>query len=193
MREWNLPFSVASMGNDGKHLLIRNKCDYRVVLDCICALNDVDLAPEERLQCALFIFYEDWTQITDVKAATEDMYNVISGGKSGTSEKQQIGNEKTQLMNWEHDFDLIVSAITASLGYDVRTPGKYTHWYTFLAAYFDIRGECLFSTVISIRSKRASGKKLDKAEIEFMRKNRDLVELPKQMTAEEKELLEAEW
>ena len=51
---WNLPISVEI---DGTEYPIRNKCDYRVVLDVIKALNDEDLDMQYRIQCALFIFY----------------------------------------------------------------------------------------------------------------------------------------
>ena len=51
---WNLPISVEI---DGTEYAIRNKCDYRVVLDVIKALNDEDLDMQYRIQCALFIFY----------------------------------------------------------------------------------------------------------------------------------------
>ena len=53
---WNLPLTVEI---DGKEYVIRNKCDYRVVLDVIAALNDNELEMENRIQCAVFIFYED--------------------------------------------------------------------------------------------------------------------------------------
>ena len=51
---WDLPISVEI---DGTEYPIRNKCDYRVVLDVIKALNDEDLYMQYRIQCALFIFY----------------------------------------------------------------------------------------------------------------------------------------
>jgi hypothetical protein len=46
---WNLPLSVEI---DGKDYKIRNKCDYRMVLDVINALNDEELEKVYRIQCA---------------------------------------------------------------------------------------------------------------------------------------------
>ena len=43
---WDLPIAVEI---NGKQHPIRNKCDYRVVLDVICALNDNELTDEEKL------------------------------------------------------------------------------------------------------------------------------------------------
>ena len=51
---WSLPISVEI---NGKEYAIRNKCDYRVVLDVISALNDEELEMEQRVECALFQFY----------------------------------------------------------------------------------------------------------------------------------------
>ena len=53
---WDLPVSVEI---NGKIHAIRNKCDYRVVLDVISALNDNELTEEEKIKCALIIFYEN--------------------------------------------------------------------------------------------------------------------------------------
>ena len=41
---WDLPISVEI---DGEIYQIRNRCDYRIVLDVICALNDNELTIED--------------------------------------------------------------------------------------------------------------------------------------------------
>lgn len=183
---WDLPIFVEV---NGKKHPIRNKCDYRVILDIICALNDDDLTDEEKVQCALFIFYEDVSQIEDFETATKEMLRIISGGEE---EEQQTQDNKPQLMDWQHDFLILAPAISRVLGYDIRTPDKYTHYYTFLGGYQEI-GECTFSTIVSIRSKRAKGQKLEKWELEYIREHKKMVELPQKIAAEEKEWLEADW
>ena len=52
-------------------------------------------------------------------------------------------------------------------------------------------GDCLFAQIIRIREKRALGKPLDKADKEFYRKNRDIIDLKTQYTDTEQELLKA--
>ena len=47
----------------------------------------------------------------------------------------------------------------------------------------------LFAQIVSIRSKRAQGKKLDKAEQEFYRRNRALVDLKQRYTQADEDLL----
>ena len=182
---WDLPISVEI---NGKNHPIRNKCDFHVVLDVICALNDNELTDEEKVKCALFIFYEDISAIDDFDAAIKEMFRIINGGE----EQEENQDQKPQLMDWQHDFSQLAPPISRVLGYDVRTPDKYTHWYSFLGGYMEI-GECTFSTIVSIRSKRAKGKKLDKWEEEYIREHRKMVELPQKLTAEEKELLNSEW
>lgn len=182
---WDLPISVEI---NGRHHPIRNKCDYRVVLDVICALNDNELTDEEKIKCALFIFYEDISKIDDFEMAIKEMFRIINGGE----EQEEDADQKPKLMDWQHDFSQLAPPISRVLGYDVRTPNKYTHWYTFLGGYMEI-GECTFSTIVSIRSKRAKGKRLDKWEEEYIREHRKMVELPRKFTAEEEEFLNSDW
>lgn len=182
---WDLPIEVEINGE--KHP-IRNKCDYRVVLDAICALNDNDLTNEEKVKCALYIFYQDISKIEDFDTAVNEMFRIINGGE----QEEQTQDNKPQLMDWEHDFPQLAPPINRVLGYDVRTPEKYTHWMSFLGGYQEI-GECTFSTIVSIRSKRAKGQKLDKWELDYLREHRKMVELPQKLTAEEQELLNSEW
>ena len=182
---WDLPIAVEI---NGKSHPIRNKCDYRVVLDVICALNDSELTDEEKVKCALFIFYEDISAIDDFDTAIKEMFRIINGGE----EQEESQEQKPSLMDWQHDFSQLAPPISRVLGYDVRTPDKYTHWYSFLGGYMEI-GECTFSTIVSIRSKRAKGKKLDKWEEEYIREHRKMVELPRKLTAEEQEFLNSDW
>lgn len=182
---WDLPISVEI---ENKKHPIRNKCDYRVVLDVICALNDVELTDEEKIKCALFIFYEDISEICDIETAIKEMFRIINNGEEDTTPYN-----KPQLMDWEHDFKQIAPPVSRVLGYDVRTPDKYTHWYSFLGGYMEIGGDCTFSTIVSIRNKRAKGQKLEKWELDFVRDNKKMIDLPKKLTAEEQELLNSEW
>ncbi len=181
---WDLPVSVEI---NGKNHPIRNKCDYRVVLDVICALNDNELTEKEKIKCALFIFYEDVSKIDDFEMFIKEMFRIIDNGEEAAEP-----NNKPRLMDWEQDFKHIAPPVSRVLGYDVRSPEKYCHWWTFLGAYNEI-GECAFSTIISIRNKRAKGKKLDNWELDFLREHKKMIDLPKKITSEEQEILDSEW
>ena len=182
---YSLPYSV---NIDGEKINIRNKCDFRVVLDVIEALNDEDLTEQEKIQCALYIFYgEELTKISNYEEAVKQMLIVVNGG-----EEEAKQTEKPRLMDWKHDFQQIAPPVSRVLGYDVRTPDRFTHWYTWLGGYMEI-GECTFQNVVSIRSKRMKGKKLEKWEEEFYRENRKMIDLPQKLTKEEQEFLDSDW
>ena len=179
-----LPLSVEI---NGENFAIRNKCDYRVVLDAISALNDVELSEQEKIQCALYVFYEDVEKITDYETATKEMMRIINNGEETTQEEQQ----KPKVMDWEHDFKVLVAPMNKVLSCEIRTV-EYLHWWTFLAGYMEL-GECLFSNIVSIRKKKMTGKKLEQWEQEFYRENKKMIDLPQNLTEEEKEWLDSDW
>ena len=190
---WSLPISVKIKG---KEYAIRNKCDYRVVLDVISALNDEDLEMEYRVECALFQFYGNdeldtvekvLTSLNDIQIAIVEMMKIINLGKEETDEEY-----KPKLMDWEHDFTQLAPPISRTLGYSVRDAKNYTHWYDFIGAYMEI-GECTFANIISIRNKRMKGKKLEDWEQEFYRENKKIIDLPHKLTDEEQEWLDSDW
>lgn len=178
--KYNLPFDVQ---NGDKRLLIRSNCDFRVVLDTIQALQDNALTDEEKAQCALIIFYENYEEIQDPQEALNDMMKIISYSDDLENDNDK---NKPQLMDWNKDFNQVVQPINRIIGYDVRLPNQYTHWWSFIGAYMEI-GECTFSTIVSIRSKKAKHQKLEKWEEEFCREHPELIALPQRYSQEEEE------
>ena len=176
MIAYDLPASVNIGGRE-----FRIRTDFRAILDIITALNDPELDNYDRAAVALGIFYKDEIP-TDTEAAVRECMKFISGGeeKSGTK-------SGPRLVDWEKDFRWIVAPINRMLGQDVR--GMRMHWWTFLSYYYEI-GECTFSQIVRIRSFQAKGKKLDKADREWLRKNADLVRIDQQYTSEDTALLE---
>lgn len=190
---WSLPIEVET---NGKRYAITQRCDFRMVLDCINALNDENLDVEDRVVCALIIFYEDLCSVdavydldpTEFEELTKEMYKIIGY----TDDDPAPQTQKPKLMDWEHDYKIIAPSISHILGYDVRDPQKYTHWHSWLGGYMEIQ-EGIFQTVVSIRSKKFKGTNLEKHEKEFYRNNRNLVDLPLKITDEEQEELNSEW
>lgn len=181
---WDLPTSVII---DGKPHNIRNKCDYRVVLDTINALKDEELDEQYRIQCALFIFYEDTSTITDFETACNEMIKIINLGKL----EENCEPSKPPVMDWEYDFNNIAPPVSRVLGYSVRDPDKYTHWYDFMGAYMEI-GDCYFAQIISIRLKKMKGKKLEKYERELYAENKNAINLPVTLLSSEQEWLDGD-
>ena len=165
---FEIPTQV-QIGN--KQLNIRNKGDFRMVLDCFSALNDMELDRQERIICALIIFYEDFNsvedvlQFSDLKTAVKEMYKFFNCGNDDGVGCKHPHN----LIDWEGDAQLVASAINKVANTEIRAL-EYVHWWTFMGYYLAI-GESPLATIVGIRSKVASGKKLEKYEQEFKHDN----------------------
>ena len=167
---FELPTSI-TIGE--REFAIRNKGDYRMVLDCFVCLQDIELDEVERIYTALCIFYGDIESIDDLNMfsdedtltqAVTEMYNFFNCGQKSIGAKQ---NHK--LIDWEQDSHMIVSAINNVAKKEIRAE-SYIHWWTFMGYYLAI-GECPLSTVVSIREKILKGQKLEKWETTFRRNN----------------------
>jgi hypothetical protein len=167
MSTYRLPISVEA---NGASFGIREKGDFRMVLDCFKALNDEELQHQEKIITSLMIFYEDFNSIEDVSACdcleelVEFMMNFFNGGEESTGK-----TESHKLIDWDKDESLICSAINKVANKEIRSE-EYIHWWTFLSYYMAI-GECSLSFIVGIRSKIAKGKKLEKHEKEFKQEN----------------------
>lgn len=151
---------------------IRNNGDYRMVLDCFSALNDVELSQTERIISSLIIFYPDFEEVEkilclsdeDLSALVEKMFYFFNCGQDNPGAKTDY-----KLIDWDSDEQLIASGINNVAKIEIRSV-EYCHWWTFMGYYCAI-GESPLSTVVGIRSKIAKGKKLEKYENEFRRDN----------------------
>lgn len=165
----------------GKSYKIRS--DFRAALDIIAALGDPALSNQEKAMVLLQILYPDWEKITDYEEAIRQAMLFIGGGETDGGETQ-----RPVLMNWEQDFRFLVAPINRALGVECRQV-EYLHWWTFLSAYMEI-GDCTFAQIVSIRSKKAKGKKLEKWEQEYYRENRGVIDIKKRLTESEQAFIE---
>lgn len=193
MSEYVLPTTVTIRG---KEYAITDKCEHRVILDVIEALEDTKENQQFNMYCAMIIFFDDCsdlpnplyaTSVEEVEVLQECMdaiTDIINCGKPKSKK-----NENTKpLINWKHDYRLCAAPVSRVLGYSVMAAENYTHWYDFCGALNEV-GDCYWSKIINIRIKRNKGEKLDKNEIELFRNNREDVILPTEMTEEEWEWL----
>lgn len=159
-----------SINIDGVEYRIRNNGDFRVILDCFQALADVELTARERLLASLIIFYEDFESIlesgenVDLEKLVSEMYNFFNCGSDSVGTQS---NKK--LIDWKQDEQLICSAINKVANKEIRLE-PYIHWWTFMG-YFTAIGESPISTIIGIRDKIVSGKKLEKHERQYKNNN----------------------
>lgn len=188
MNLWELPTSVTVNGHE-----YPIRTDYRAVLDLLTALSDRDMTgdtPQETnyIQCELIreIMFEDPDSIStdDIVDAIKAVTNFIDMGIGHDDKKSP------RIMDWEQDATLIIPAVNRVVGREIRAD-KYMHWWTFLSAYMEI-GECTFTHILSIRQKKATGKKLEKWEQDYIRQNKDVVLLKAKLTEQEKREREEE-
>lgn len=153
--------------------------DFRSVLAVIQAFNDNALSDRAKAIICLKLYK---TPPKNTKEALKKAIWFIDGGDMPKSKALP-----QKIMDWEQDEAIIFPAVNKVAGQETRT-ADYIHWWTFLG-YFNEIGDGLFSQVMSIRTKRAKGKKLEKYEVEFLKSHKDLVEIRQKLTAEEQEEL----
>lgn len=151
---------------------IRNRGDYRLVLDCFSCLSDYELTKQERIFACLIIFFEDFDDLEDVLSLDQDtlqslvaeMFNFMNCGEQNNTVKTSF-----KAIDWEGDQQLICSAVNKVAMQEVRTV-EYMHWWTFMGYFMEV-GESVLATVVRIRNKIMKSKKLEKYEKEFMKSN----------------------
>ena len=147
-----------------------SRSDYRVVLDICAALSDEELDEQEKAIVVLDIFYPAFAGMPH-EHYQEALGQCFGFMNCGACEQ---GKTSPKLVDWEQDFRYIVAPINRVTGAEIRAL-KYMHWWTFIAAYYEI-GECLFAQIVRIRDRLAKGKLLDKNDREWYRNNRELVD-----------------
>lgn len=165
MNPWILPTS-AEIG--GQKFLIH--ADYRDILDVIRHLNDPGEPEFIRWAVALALFYEGEIPMENRQEAMEHLAEFINCGEA------EKGRSGPQLLDWEHDANAIVADVNKVAGQEIRSL-PFLHWWTFVACFRAI-GEGQLSTLVSIRDKLRRHKKLEKWEQDYVRENREKVELP---------------
>lgn len=167
------------------------RTDFRVILDLIEIFNDPDFTDADKAEAILEMFYIDTPE--DMQEAIHQCYVFIDMG-----DDTSLRRSPARLVDWEKDFRYIIAPVNRVLGYDARSV-RYNgeentgglHWWTFLSAYMEI-GECLFAQIVTMRDKARRGSRLEKHEREWLRRNRELVDLPRKYSEADAEM-ERKW
>ena len=153
--------------------------DFRDVLTVLSAFEDVELTDTEKAYVCLYNMYPDFEQIPQkhLQAAYEAVMEFIDHGGSKKPVKRTI--------DWTQDADLLFPAVNSVAGYEVRSV-QYLHWWTFLGFFMEIK-DSTYATVLSLRNKKwVRHKKLEKWEQEFWSHNKEICEIKRKETEEEK-------
>ena len=164
---------------NGKDYAIRP--DFRNILDIFIAMEDDELSDKEKAYVFLKRMYINLETLpkNDVEEAYKQAIQFIQFDAHDKEKRES----KTKLMDWERDESLIFPAINKAAGCEIREL-PYLHWWTFMGYFQSVDPESLFGTVLSIRQKKAKGKKLEKWEKEFEHNNRDLCSLRERKSLE---------
>ena len=162
---WSLPTSTTIDG-----VKYRFNADFRDILQIIEYLTDTKRPEVVRWLIVLELFYEDPIPTEHQQEAIEYLVKFIGYGE----EKAKPG---PKLIDWEQDAQLIIGDVNKVAGYEIRTI-SFLHWWTFLSYFYGI-GEGVLSSVVSIRNKKAKGKKLEKWEEEYYKENKSIVDFHK--------------
>lgn len=167
------------------------RSDFRVALDINAALNDPDLSETDKSRAVIKMLYPNYEMIRNTGEALKKASWFLACG-----EDDDAGRTNLKTMDWEQDFKLIIAPINRVLGYearaipyDLQTNTGGLHWWTFVAAYYEI-GECAFANAVAIRNKLMKGKRLEKWEQEFYRENRKMIDLNAKTSSEEQALID---
>jgi len=153
--------------------------DFRQVLRILEAMEDPDLTDGEKATICLINLYVDADQIPPelAQAAFDAAIKFIDHGAGD-------GKPGPRTMDWTQDAPLIFPAVNRAAGFEVRSV-DYMHWWTFLGFFMEIK-DTVYSTVLSLRGKKARHKKLEKSEQEFWNENIGICRIRERLTEEEK-------
>lgn len=176
MNAYDLPTSLTIGGVERQ---IRS--GWRVIMDILEMFDDPDLDGETKAVALLQIFYPGWAEIPaeHLQEAVEKACEFIDCGI------EPDGKHHPRVVDWQKDASIIIPAVNTVAKREVRTDPNI-HWWTFFGWYMNIESS-LFSSVLNIRQKKASGKKLEKWETEFYQKNRSIIDIKPPESKEERE------
>ena len=153
--------------------------DYRDILTILVAFEDEELNDQEKAYVCLHNLYLDFENIPKelYQEAYEKAIEFIDHGNSGKKSGPRT-------MDWEQDAPIIFPAINHVAGYEVRSC-DYLHWWTFMGMFMEIK-DSTCATVLSLRQKKARGKKLEKYEQDYWNQNKAVCVLRRKETEEDK-------
>lgn len=143
------------------------RSDYRNIFRIITAFSDKELTDNEKVYICLKRLYVDFESISDYEGAYKAAVKFIDYTSNDS------GGRSPRLVNWEKDEQLIFADINRVAGKEVRDL-EYMHWWTFMGYAQNVDKDGIWGFILTIRQKKAKGKKLEQHEREFYNANREL-------------------
>lgn len=160
---------------DGKAVPIHT--DFRVCLRVVQALEDERLMEHEKLTVLITLLYPEPPE--NIALAIEQGLKFLNLGEQVDASRAH----QQPVYSLNKDSAYIYTAFKSTFNIDLNTV-ENLHWWKFRSLFADLGRDCFFNTLISLRSRKRTGKLTD-SEKEFVRKNPELISLsePKQNTA----------
>lgn len=161
---------------DGKEYEIN--CDYQTCLRIIEAFEDRELTQSEKMSVLIDLLYKDTPN--NIETA------VLQGIKfldCGECTKSTESGETIRKYSFKHDERYIFSGVDRVLSGRL-SKGDFVHWWEFVMAFMELPEDCIMSKILYFRTQYAKGK-LSKDEKRVYAENRNLFELPEELTQEE--------
>ncbi len=179
MTGWELP-ETALIGGKKYHI----NADFRDVLEVIEYLTEMQEDEAVRRYVAMSLFFDGFEDMPQnhYEEAFRFMADFIAAGE------EDDGISHPKVIDWKQDRNMIASEVNKVAGTEVRAL-RFLHWWTFMG-YFSCIGDGQLALIVSIREKRRQGKRLEKFEQEFYRKNRSRVDFRQMVTQEEQDELD---
>jgi len=158
------------------------RTDFRIILKVIAAFNDENLLDREKVYVCLKNIFKDFSGIhpSDYEEAYKAAFRFIEGGmRSGDKPGPKV-------VNWAKDEHLIFPEINKVAGREVREM-EYLHWWSFMGYFQAVDRDGLWGSILAIRHKKATGKKLESYEREFYNANRELCAVEETQNAQSPE------
>ena len=156
--------------------------DVKNIFRIIDAMNDERLTDISKLLVFISRFYTEEIPSEYRMEAYEKAREFIDGGRSMMGTRV----ESVRLVDFEQDELLLFAALNSAAKTEIRAL-PFVHWWTFLGYYISLPPDSLFAQIVTIRSKKAKGRKLEKWEHDFYNANKEMIDLKRKYTPQQQE------
>lgn len=150
--------------------------DFRAGVRIMLAFEDETLTQADKRMVMLKLLYKEIPP--DTQQACELAVLFLDCGEGG----RRDGESAPRLYSFSKDAKYIYSAIKQTHGVDLETI-PYLHWWKFCYMFLDLREDCFFQQMLSLRRRRRDGK-LTKEERQAYYAMQDILDLPESRDAE---------
>lgn len=166
---------------------LKIRTDFRESIKFELLMQNNKIKEEDKVYCALNLYYYDLDKIRDVKQAVDDILWFYRCGKEENLEEDvsEKSEKNKQIYSYEFDDEYIYSSFLEYYGIDLNSI-KYLHWWKFKALFNGLGEKTKIVEIMGYRSMNISKIK-DKEMRKHYRKMQQIYALPDMRSEKEKE------